>query len=102
MIKHLLFNLIAFIIAASSLQVAFSLEINFSDEGHDVISSSPLINLAALRSPNGKNSQDVEISHENFVELAIFNIVSSLPTIPFLYYLPIYSLKRVKDFFLLI
>lgn len=101
MIKSLLFNLIVFIVAASSLQ-AFHFDINFSDEGDDVLSSLPLIKMVSLRSPDLKSSRDTDITLEKSFEIFVLRILTSIPTITLLHYLPVYSLNRVGDYFLLI
>jgi hypothetical protein len=100
--KWMILNLIAFIIAASSLQVNFRSEINFSEHDSDNIGSLPSVNLHTLRTPSRKSFGRVEVTFHNDIELFISKVQTNLPTIPFLYYLPIYSLKRVKEFFLLI
>jgi len=100
--KLFLFNLIAFIIAISSIQVTSLSEINFDQEGMDQISSLPLLDLDPLRNPEGKSSHGTEILPENVIERTVFTTLATLSTIPLLYYLPIYSLNRAKEFLLLI
>jgi hypothetical protein len=100
--KLSLLNLIALIIAVSSLQINSHSEISFNEEGTDSLSSSPLLHFSPIRSPSSKSSNETEILSQNFIEQAFFAVSSKLPAIPFLYYLPIYSLNRAKEYFLLI
>ena len=101
MMKLILLNLIALIIAVTSLHVNVQSEINFNGDGTDSLNSLPPLNLDPLRPPGSKSSQ-AEILTQSFFEQAIFAILTRLPLESFLYYLPIYSLNRLKEFFLLI
>jgi len=100
--KFFLLNFISFLIAVSSLYTCFHFEINFNDDGTDALSSLPLLKLDPMKSPNGKTSHSPEILNFFIGERAIFADLSELPTVSFLHYLPIHSLSRLKDFFLLI
>ncbi len=95
-------SLIALIIAVSSLHLNVESQIDFNREGTDVVSSSPLVDLEPMRSPNNKSSRETEIFTQSFTGQAIFADLLKLPLMSCLYYIPVYSLTRLKEFFLLI
>lgn len=100
--KLMILNFIAFIIAASSLQINFRSEIVLTEHGTDIISSIRSIDIETIRVTSEKKYQELETSFFDLAEPIASRLIESLAIIPFLYYLPTYSLIRVKEFFLLI
>jgi vesicle coat complex subunit len=97
-----LLNILAILISVSSIHFEIHTEINFKEGLEDALSVEHIFDQSPLRNPSNKNSYDHEILSLNFIETA--NFAASLVTsaVDFLYYLPIYSLIRAKDYFLLI
>lgn len=97
-----LINLIALIIAVSSLHLSHNSGISFNTEGTDSLSSLPFLDIDPIRNPSNKHTHEIEIITRSFQETADFAYSETLAAISFLYYLPIYSLVRAKEYFLLI
>ncbi len=100
--KLIVLNFIAFIIAASSLQLNFRSEINFCEHGSDIISSIRSLDIDTIRVASEKRDQQIEASFVHLVERITLKGIEGFATIPFLHYLPTYGLIRLKEFFLLI
>jgi hypothetical protein len=100
--KLLILNIIAFIIAASSLNQNLHSEMNLNEHGSDVISSIRSLDIDTIRVTSEKRYQQIEASFVHLVEYITLRGTENLATIPFQYYLTTYSLIRLKEFFLLI
>jgi hypothetical protein len=100
--KLLILNIIAFIIAASSLHQNFRSEMNSSEYGSDVISSIRSLDIDTIRVTSEKRYQQIEASFVPLVAWITLRETENRATIPFQYYLTTYSLIRLKEFFLLI
>ncbi len=100
--KLFVLKLVALIIAVSSLHLSFTTEINFSQAGDDALSSHPLLDVNPIHNPASKSSFILLLPPLSTIQSAIFSLVEKLSVDTFLYYLPIYSLVRAKEYFLLI
>jgi hypothetical protein len=100
--KFFWLNFISFIIAVSALFTSYRFEIISSNDGADALSSLPLLKLDPMKSPNEKGPHRGDILDYNSVGHSVLNSLSELTVVSFLHYLPIHSLYRLKDFFLLL
>lgn len=98
----MIINLIALIISVSALHVNASVDLSFSKDGSDTLSSLPLLDIEPIRNPANNRPHEVEIHTENSTKIETYLETTTNKTNDFLHYLPIYSLYRVKDYFLLI
>jgi hypothetical protein len=100
--RLMLINLIALIISVSALHVSTNADISFSKDGTDTLSSLPLLNLDPIRNPSNNRSQEIEILSQSLTEIGSHLKTTTNKTNDYLHYLPIYSLNRAKEYFLLI
>lgn len=100
--RLMLINLIALIISVSSLHVNAGSDLSFSEDGTDTLSSLPLLDLDPIRNPANDRGHEIEILSQNLIEKEIYLNTSTHKKNDFHYYLPIYSLYRAKEYFLLI
>lgn len=100
--RLMLINLIALIISVSALHVSASSYISFSQDGTDSLSSIPLLDMDPIRNPTNNRSHEIEVLSQTLIETDIYLETTTSKTNDFLHYLPIYSLNRVKEYFLLI
>ena len=100
--KLLFIKLIALMIAVASLQVAVDSNISFNEEGSNSLFSLPAFDLDPIRNPTNKSSVEADLIQPDLFSPLPFLPEVSLEIIPYLFYLPIYSLNRAKVYFLLI
>lgn len=100
--RLLLINLIALIISVTALHVSVNTDISFSKDGTDTLSSLPLLDLDPIHNPTNNRSHEIEILSQNAFEEELYLATTTSKKNDFHYYLPIYSLYRAKDYFLLI
>jgi hypothetical protein len=100
--RLMLINLIALIISVSALHVSANADISFSKDGTDTLSSMPLLDMDPIRNPANNRSHEIEILSQNLIETEVYLETVTNKTNDFLHYLPIYSLYRAKEYFLLI
>lgn len=97
-----LLNILALLIAVSSIHFEIHSEISFKEGIEDALSAEHLLDQSPLSTPSNKNSYDHEILSLNLSETANIAATDIVSAVDFLYYLPIYSLIRAKEYFLLI
>lgn len=95
-------NLISLFIAMASLHVGIDSNISFDEDNSDSLSSIAFFEVEPLRNPNTQTSYDLEINSPDSAEIFASSSTLDSEIIPFLYYLPIYALRRAKEYFLLI
>ena len=100
--RLLVVKLLVLIIAVTSLHMKLDLGMSFNTKGADSIASLPLLDINTIASPSNKLTQEVEIVSYVIEESAFLVFSETIKSIPFLYYLPIYSLVRAKEYLLLI
>jgi hypothetical protein len=79
---------------------------NYSEDfelfGQDSLTSLPHINVDYAQSQSGKNSSKVNLIAQLKPDLSSTFSIQNRPSAASSYYLPIYSLNRKKEYFLLI
>lgn len=100
--RLLFINLIALMISVSALHVRANTDISFSEDGADTLSSIPFLDMDPIRNPSSNRSHETEILSQNLIETEIYLETVTNKSHDFLHYLPIYSLYRAKEYFLLI
>jgi hypothetical protein len=99
--KLILLNLLTFLIVASALVYRNDYSEQFIETHRETLSTMPQLSANSLTTPQSKIS-------EKFFTLPINVLVSNgfqdlqFENLTFIYYLPLYSLLRLKDYFLLI
>lgn len=94
---HILVSLIT--LASMHLGETRGLDFNYPLE--DALSAEPLLNDVPLNNPSSKNQIELNFIGFNFSQTAFLSRTEH-QVISNFYYLPIYVLIRLKDFFLLI
>lgn len=95
-------NLLALIISIASLHVKVDSSISFNEEGLDSLSSLPFQEFLPLRNPTNKGSREVELLPRILIKAMSFVFEVRFKITSFIHYLPIYSLNRAREYFLLI
>lgn len=100
--RLLLINLIALIISVTALHMSVDTDISFSKDGQDTLASLPLLEMEPIRNPTSGRSHEGEILSQKSLEAETYLATATYKAQDYLHYLPIYSLNRAKEYFLLI
>jgi hypothetical protein len=99
--KLMLLNLLTFLFIATSLVYGTEASEHFIESSGDAFSCLPLLSTSPLSTPRSKMSDKFFTLHVNFFKSRSFQVLK-FENLTFVYYLPLYSLLRIKDYFLLI
>jgi len=97
----MLLNLLTILIVASSISFHVEYDTHFIETARDGLLPLPRIGSTPLTAPQPKISDKIFSALINFVESSVFKKID-FENLTFLYYRPLYSLFRLKKFFLII
>lgn len=100
LMKLIWINVLAIVISLSSL-LSDGPSVNFNYDQITTIQNIPLWHSDALKNPSEKNTEKNHLIAQNFIPIVVISH-GHVDAGSFHYYLPLYSLNRQKEYFLLI
>jgi hypothetical protein len=99
--KAWMLHILVFLITLASVQLGQARDLDFNYSLEDALSAEPVLKDVPLNNPSSKNQIELNFISFNLSQMASL-LKTELKVISNFYYLPIYVLIRLKDFFLLI